>query len=62
MKLKNRFKNRFISHEWWIEWFSARNFRAGVIACLANKNFRKNWQYTIKRQLSNKNSKKLSHA
>ena len=54
MRLKNRFKNRFISHEKWIEWFSAHEFKAGVIACLANPNFRNNWRYTIKQQLSQK--------
>lgn len=35
MRLKNRFKNRFISHEKWIEWFSARDFRASCICTLA---------------------------
>lgn len=54
MKLKNRFKNRFISHDNWIEWFSANDFKAGIIACLANPNFRNNWRYIIKKQLSKK--------
>ena len=35
MKLKNRFKNRFISHQKWIEWFTADDFRASVISSLA---------------------------
>ena len=36
MKLKNRFKSRFISHQKWIEWFTAKDFRSSVIASLAN--------------------------
>lgn len=52
MRLKNRFKNRFISHQKWVEWFTARDFKAGVLACLANPNFRKNWIFTIKKQVA----------
>lgn len=36
MRLKNRFKNRFISHQNWIEWFSANDFR-GSIGCTLSK-------------------------
>lgn len=49
MRLKNRFKNRFISRKKYIAWYTARDFRSGVVACLANPNFRKNWIYTTKR-------------
>lgn len=34
-RLKNRFKNRFISHDKWIEWFTAKDFKASVISVLA---------------------------
>lgn len=42
MRLKNRFKNRFISHKKWIEWFSAKDFRASCIVSLANFERRRN--------------------
>lgn len=35
MRLQNRFKNRFISHQKWVEWFSAKDFRASVVCTLA---------------------------
>jgi len=52
MRLKNRFKNRFVSHQKWVEWFSARDFKSGVVACLANPHFRDNWRYTIVQHLT----------
>ena len=35
MRLKNRFKNRFESHQKWIEWFRPKDFRSSVICTLA---------------------------
>jgi len=35
MRLKNRFKNRFVSRQKFIEWFTAKDFRASVICSLA---------------------------
>ena len=35
MILKNRFKNRFISHKKWVEWFTAKDFKASCICSLA---------------------------
>lgn len=37
MRLKNRFKNRFISHQKWVQWFSAIDFRSTIWAILARK-------------------------
>ena len=42
MRLKNRFKNRFISHNKCIEWFTARDFRASIICSLARFEIIKN--------------------
>lgn len=37
MRLNNRFKKRFISHQKWVQWFSARDFRTTIWAILARK-------------------------
>lgn len=41
MRLQNRFKNRFISHQKWVEWFTARDFRASIVCTLAKFERRK---------------------
>lgn len=52
MRLKNRFKNRFVSRQHFIEWFTAKDFRAGVICTLARferlRNFKNNFNYESK--------------
>ena len=35
MRLKNRFKNRFVSYQSYINWCKAKDFRASVIGSLA---------------------------
>lgn len=35
MRLKNRFKNRFVRRQFFIAWFTARDFRASVVCSLA---------------------------
>lgn len=49
MLLKNRFKNRFISREKFIEWFTARDFRAGIWARESNPHKDKNLCITVKK-------------
>lgn len=48
MRLSKRFKNRFISHPKWVQWFTAKGFKDGVIATLSNKRFERNMKYQIK--------------
>lgn len=36
-RLKNRFKKKFISHTNYVEWFTPRDFRAGIWAMFARK-------------------------
>lgn len=48
MRLKNRFKNRFISLEKYVAWYNARDFRAGIWARAANPNKDKNLRITVK--------------